>query len=41
MVGFIFGVMGLVFAIIAMKQTSELLKEVEKLKSRLDPKTVV
>jgi hypothetical protein len=38
-VGFVFGMMGFIFAIIAMSQVSTMQKEIEKLKSQIDPKS--
>ena len=37
-IGFIFGMMGFVFALTAMGQVSALTKDLEKLKSQIDPK---
>ena len=38
-IGFIFGLMGFIFAITAMGQVSTLQKEVEALKSQMNPKS--
>ncbi len=37
--GFVFGMMGFIFALTTMGQVSALQKEIEKLKSRIDPKS--
>ncbi len=37
-IGFIFGMMGFIFGITAMSQVAELQKEVEELRSQIDPK---